>query len=206
MFFPTIVITSLLASVLVEASPIAPKSCGTSTYGPFKLYAKQEGSSDSQLVRLINVGSDSNNNTISTMTVCENCGIAPAYWTLADAVLTPHLFNNVEGQATVNMPLNQGKINFVTGDEASVTKSGAYCAVRNSSAGRGLPGFLAVNGDADGFSICSFVGTPGPVHRRDIYFNQASNGIARNCKAAHLILQSIGIVAEPIPTDRKSVV
>lgn len=43
--------------------------------------------------------------------------------------LTPYLLNTAEGQSTVNMPLKQGKINFATGDESSLVKSGTYCGV-----------------------------------------------------------------------------
>lgn len=68
MFSFTITLTALAAASIVGASPVARQTCGTSSYGPFKLYAKQ-GNSDSQFIRLLNMGSDSNNNTISTMTV-----------------------------------------------------------------------------------------------------------------------------------------
>jgi len=69
MFAVITTLAVLVAATVVSASPLARATCGTETYGPFKLYAKQQGSSDSQLVRLVNMGEDSNNNTISTMTV-----------------------------------------------------------------------------------------------------------------------------------------
>lgn len=190
----------LAFSILVAlGSPVPSRSCGVTSYGPFRLYAATGGSSDSQLVRLVKTGVDSNKNTISTMTTCESCGDAPAYWTLNDSVLTPVFFAVDDDVTTVNMPLTQGKVNFVTGPSDTLVKSASYCAVRSSSTGGGLPGYLAVNGDAENFSVCSFIGTPGPAHRRDIYYAQGSTPIANHCQPVHLIMQSIGIIPEPIP-------
>jgi hypothetical protein len=148
--------------------------------------------------------------------VCETCGDAPAYWQLKDSILTPYLPNTAKGQSTVNMPLEQGKVNFVTGDESSLVKSSTYCVVvsicifsqplvtvtrdgritdvffkqNNSSAGTDIPAFLAVGGDTESFSICSFIGTRGHSSRRDVYFKQTSTGIASNCQPAHLVIDT----------------
>jgi hypothetical protein len=91
------------------------------------------------------MGTDSLGNPVSTMTVsgsalsllsyshshqvCTECGIAPAYWQLKDSVLTAVLFDNVEGQSTINLPLTEGKINFVTEDNSSLSNSPIYCGV-----------------------------------------------------------------------------
>ncbi|PVF97573.1 hypothetical protein CPB86DRAFT_785700 [Serendipita vermifera] len=188
----------LLSTIAASASPLVQRGCGATSYGPFKLYAKTQDSSESSLVRLVRMGTNSLGNPISTMTVCTECGVSPAYWQLKDSVLTAVLFDTVDGQSTVNLPLTQGKINFVTEDNGSLTDSPIYCGVANSSGSKGLPALLSVDGDADHFSICSFIGTPGPVHRQDIYFNQTPNRIAYNCRSAMLVMQSTGIIPEPI--------
>jgi hypothetical protein len=69
MFFSTLTLTALSAASVITASPVARSTCGTATYGPFKLFAQQQGSDAAQIIRLVNMGTDSDNNTISTMTV-----------------------------------------------------------------------------------------------------------------------------------------
>lgn len=146
--------------------------------------------------------------------MCDSCGQVPAYWQLNDSVLSPVLFDQVDGQKTINMPLSQGKVNFIGGSDSSLTESAIYCAKvsrlkvnrrynltwtqRDSSTSNGLPGLLSVNGSPDQFSVCSFVGTPGPAHRRDVYYNQIPNRVTYSCQPVHLVMQSTGFVPEPI--------
>jgi hypothetical protein len=69
MFSFTFTVTVLAAASVI--TPVASQlTCsGTSTNGRFQLLAQEEGSDETQIIRLVSAGLDSNNNPISTMTV-----------------------------------------------------------------------------------------------------------------------------------------
>jgi hypothetical protein len=102
------------------------------------------------------------------------------------------------------MELPFGKVNFINDKKQAAP---IYCAEvrfcfnnccsvelnetlrqKNNSA---VPKLLSAHGHTDLFSICSFIGTPGPAHRRDVYYNQTSSAIALNCQPAQLTIEPV---------------
>jgi hypothetical protein len=62
---------------------------------------------------------------------------------------------------------------------------------------------LAIAGSQDDFYYCTNIPTVGTPERADIYYKPvfpATGGdLERYCTRVHLVMQSIGIIAEPIP-------
>ncbi|KAG8792925.1 hypothetical protein FRC17_008514 [Serendipita sp. 399] len=67
----------------------------------------------------------------------------------------------------------------------------------------GLPGYLSVKGSAENFKFCTNFPVVGTPTSADIYYKPVTpstgGGVERYCFKAHLVIQSIGIIAEPIP-------
>ncbi|KAG8816944.1 hypothetical protein FRC17_000126 [Serendipita sp. 399] len=211
--------TSLLLSLVVStiATPLdasiieerAAASCKKKDYGPFKLFIAPEDPQREWLpVKLIDLYTPRpTNDTIHALSICANadCGRTPAYWTLENQVLSAFFLDPQEGFKTINMALQtDGPLKFVTSDEQSVKRyrSPVWCAKRNSSGANGLPGYLSADGSAENFSICTNMPSFGTPERADIQYKArvpGQDGLERYCSKVHLVMQSIGIVAEPIP-------
>ncbi|KAG8775780.1 hypothetical protein FRC16_004732 [Serendipita sp. 398] len=198
--------TPLDASVIEER---AAASCKKKDYGPFKLFIAPEDPQKEWLpVKLIDLYTPRpTNDTIRALSICADpeCGRTPVYWTLEDQVLSAVFMDAQEGFKTINMALqSDGPLKFVTSDEQSVRRyrSPAWCAKRNPSATNGLPGLLSAEGSAENFSICTNIPSFGTPDRADIQYKArvpGQDGLERYCSKVHLVMQSIGIVAEPIP-------
>ncbi|PVF91726.1 hypothetical protein CPB86DRAFT_718942 [Serendipita vermifera] len=169
------------------ASVDARAACKVDTYGPFKLYASSSGPDGTSLLHLIDMTVDDNNNTISTLTTCDTCGKTPVHWVLKNSVLSP-VFSPPSPREVVDLVLPFGKVNFINDKRQGAP---IYCAEKNSTSSSAIPKLISANSHTDLFSICSFIGTPGPAHRRDVYYNQTSSGIATNCQPAQLTIELV---------------
>ncbi|CCA74712.1 hypothetical protein PIIN_08672 [Serendipita indica DSM 11827] len=176
-------------ALLSERSP-----CAIDTHGPFKLYSVSDGTDGAALLNVVTMGpDDSGKNTLSTLTTCDTCGKTPVYWTLTKSVLSPVFTTSdiVTQNATINLPLSYGKVNFITGNKKDLKLAPIYCLDKNTTSTSTASHILLANGHSDLFSICSFIGTIGPAHRRDVYYNQTSSGIANYCVSTKLVAKPL---------------
>jgi hypothetical protein len=58
-----------------------------------------------------------------------------------------------------------------------------------------------LGGDAENFSICVNIPTVGTPARQDVWYkaDPLDGGLEKYCKKVHLVMQSTGIIADPIP-------
>lgn len=205
-------LTSLIAALLLVANGVSSTpvelveraACNKKDYGPFRLYAAPVDGSDWQQVKLIDLYTPRpTNDTIQALSICpaDSCGHLPSYWVLKNKVLSAVYADGQAGYSTVNRPVvADSVVQFVNSDNASISRvlSREWCAVRQPGTTNGLPGYLSVRGTAEQFSYCSGVG--GVSGRTDIYYKaETGNWSEKFCTKVHLVMQSIGIIAEPIP-------
>ncbi|KIM25894.1 hypothetical protein M408DRAFT_314513 [Serendipita vermifera MAFF 305830] len=198
----SISLTSLVAALLLGANSVYTSpvdlvkraACNKDSYLAFRLYAVpvDDPTSEGELVKLI----DSEPRTIDAieaLTVCPVnwCGNVPAYFELKDRVLSALVYTDLGEYTVVNKPV-------VANSTVNVVPSDVYLQ-RSPGSDDGLPGYLSVNGSAEEFSWCSDIPPNVKSVRRDIYYQPASGVPNRYCTKVHLVMQSIGIIEEPIP-------
>ncbi|KIM25893.1 hypothetical protein M408DRAFT_330894 [Serendipita vermifera MAFF 305830] len=210
-------VTSLVATLLlvvnsVSATPVdlvERAACNKVDYGPFRLYAApaNDPTAEPLLLKLIDLYTPRpTNDTIQALSICpaDDCGHTPSYWELKDKVLYAVYAGGQEGYSTVNKPVvADAEVRFVNSDDASIAGQLApeWCAVRQPGTTNGLPGYLSVLGSAEEFSYCTNIPWVGTPERADIQYkaDTTNEEVEQYCTKVHLVIQSIGIIAEPIP-------
>ncbi|KAG8809615.1 hypothetical protein FRC19_005121 [Serendipita sp. 401] len=147
------------------------------------------------------------NDTISALFYSSDpdVGRVPAYWVLKNKVLSA-VFTDAQFETINKAVVADSEVRFVTSDAASLRKQIAreWCAVRNpTNPTTGLPGYLSVKGSAEQFTYCTSFPVVGNPTQASIYYKavvpSTGGDLERYCFKAHLVIQSIGIIAEPIP-------
>lgn len=201
-------LTSIVAALLlvtngVYTTPVdlvERAACNKKDYGPFRLYAApvDDPTAEWQPVKLIDLNID----TAQPLVVCplDGCGNVPAYFELKNKVLSALLYTDQGEYTVVNKPVvANSTVKVVKSTTSTVKATPEWCAVRSPGSTNGLPGYLSVKGSSEQFWQCRDISPTVRTVRQDIYYKAASGVPNRYCTKVHLVMQSIGIIAEPIP-------